>query len=118
VGFFLLLFWIRAGIGGLGLGRFEREREGREGRLTCRTSLLICPTLTRKFKAAIHSFVLSLVSRAKSCRCVTSLSMTYFSRSLGPWEFMLMVFSVMLSMLRSFIGGTFTCERSILGNVF
>jgi hypothetical protein len=43
---------------------------------TCLTSLLICPTFTRKFKAAIHSFVLNRVSRAKSWRCVTSRSMT------------------------------------------
>ena len=46
------------------------------GLLTCRTSLLICPTLTRKFNAAIHSVVLNLVSRAKSWRWDTSRSIT------------------------------------------
>lgn len=56
-------------------------REGTLGTLpTCLTSLEICPTFTRKFNAAIHSVVLSRVSRAKSCRCVTSLSITYVRR--------------------------------------
>jgi len=31
-----------------------------------------------------------------------------------PWEFMTTVFSVILSMFKSFIGGTLTCEGSIL----
>jgi hypothetical protein len=82
--------------------------------LTCRTSLLICPTLTRKFNAAIHSVVLNLVSRAKSWRWDTSRSITYVTRSSFPWEFIMMVFWVMLSILRSFIGGTLTCLGSIL----
>jgi hypothetical protein len=81
---------------------------------TCRTSLLICPTLTRKFNAAIHSVVLNLVSRAKSWRWDTSRSITYVRRSSFPWEFIMMVFSVILSILRSFIGGTLTCLGSIL----
>ena len=52
------------------------ERSQRERKRTCLTSLLICPTFTRKLRAAIHSFVLNRVSRAKSCRCVTSRSIT------------------------------------------
>jgi hypothetical protein len=82
--------------------------------LTCRTSLLICPTLTRKSNAAIHSLVLRRTSRAKSCRCVTSRDITYLRRSSGPWELMTMVFSVMLSILRSFIGGILTFEGSMI----
>jgi len=50
------------------------------GERTCRTSLDIWPTFTRKFNAAIHSAVLNRVSRAKSWRCVTSLSITYVRR--------------------------------------
>jgi hypothetical protein len=83
------------------------------GEHTCLTSLLICPTFTRKLRAAIHSFVLNLVSRAKSCKCVTSRSITYVSRGSDDWELMVTVFSVMLSMFKSFIGGTVICVESI-----
>jgi len=75
--------------------------------------VLICPTCTRKFRAAIHSFVLNLVSRAKSCKCVTSLSITYVNRWSEDWELMVTVFSVMLSILRSFIGGTSIFSEAI-----
>lgn len=67
------------------------------GELTCRTSLLICPTLTRKSNAAIHSLVLKRTSLAKSCRWVTKRAITYLSRSSGPCELITIVFSVILS---------------------
>jgi hypothetical protein len=82
--------------------------------LTCRTSLLICPTLTRKSNAAIHSLVLRRTSLAKSWRCVTSRDITYLRRSSGPWELITMVFSVILSILRSFMGGILTFEGSMI----
>jgi hypothetical protein len=84
--------------------------------LTCRTSLDICPTLTRKLSAAIHSFVLSRVSRAKSWRCVTSRSITYVRRASLPWEFIITVFAVILSIFRSFIGGAPTSVAAMLGD--
>jgi hypothetical protein len=70
--------------------------------------VLICPTFTKKLRAAIHSFVLNRVSRAKSCKCVTKRSITYINLWSELCELMVTVFSVILSMLRSFIGGTLT----------
>lgn len=55
--------------------------------------------------AAIHSSVLSRVSRAKSCRCVTSRAIKYVSRGLPLCELMRIAFGVMLSMVRSSSGG-------------
>ena len=63
---------------------------------------------------AIHSSWLSLVSRAKSCRWVTSLSKMYLRRGSGHWALILCVFSVMLSTVRSINLGILTCEGSML----
>lgn len=78
------------------------EREGS----TCRTSVQICPTWVRNWMPAIHSSKLRRVSRAKSCRCETRRSMTYFSRGSLHCELMRTTFSVMLSMVRSLRTGT------------
>lgn len=45
---------------------------------------------------------------------MTSRSRTYFSLGFGPCELRRMTFSVMLSMVRSFIGGMRTSEGSML----
>lgn len=63
---------------------------------------------------AIHSSVPRRVSLAKSWRCVTSHSRTYFSLWSGPWELRTMTFSVMFSMVRSFMGGILALEGSIV----
>lgn len=42
---------------------------------------------------------------------------TYVRRGSSPWEFMVMVFSVILSMFRSFIGGILTFVGSILAGL-
>jgi hypothetical protein len=81
---------------------------------TCRTSLLIWPTFTRKSSAAIHSVVLNLVSLAKSCRWVTSLSIKYVSLWSELCELIMIVFSVILSIVRSCIGGILMVDGSIL----
>lgn len=64
--------------GGLGWSiastRRERPRMSERRMNSCRTSEEICPTWTRKLRAAIHSFVLNRVSRAKSWRWVTRRS--------------------------------------------
>lgn len=62
----------------------------------------------------IHSSVLSLVSRAKSCRCCTSRSRMYFSLGLGHCELISFTLSVMLSIVRSLRGGTSTSDGSIV----
>ena len=94
--------------------REEKRREGPgENTHTCLTSVHIWPTAVRKLIPAIHSFVLSRVSRAKSWRWVTSLSKTYFVRGSGSFELMMMVFSVIVSALRSFTGGIFILEGSM-----
>lgn len=81
---------------------------------TCRTSEQICPTSVKKRRPVIHSCELRRVSRAKSCRCETRRSRTYFMRGSAHSELMRRVFSVMLSTVRSFMGGMLTCEGSIL----
>lgn len=78
--------------------------------LTCLTSVLICPTLTRKSSPAIHSLVLNLVSRAKSCKCVTSRSRMNFVRTSSPCELIRIVFSVILSAVRFFASGSALLE--------
>lgn len=55
--------------------------------------------------AAIHSSVLSRVSRAKSCRCVTSRAMRYVIRASELCEFIRRVLGVMLWMVKSSSGG-------------
>lgn len=55
--------------------------------------------------AAIHSAVLRRVSRAKSCRCVTSRDMRYVSRASPLCELMRTALGVMLSMVRSSSAG-------------
>ena len=55
---------------------------------------------------AIHSSKLSRVSRAKSWRCETNRSITYFRRGSVHCEFIRCTFSVMFSMVRSFRTGT------------
>lgn len=52
--------------------------------------------------AVIHSSVVSLVSLARSCRCMTVRSRIYFNRRLLHCELMARTFSVMLSIVRSF----------------
>ena len=85
-------------------------------KLTWRTSVHICPVAVKKSMPAFHSLVLSRVSRAKSWRCVTRRSMMYFMRGLGLFEFEIMAFSVMLSAVRSIIGGSFTTAGSIFAD--
>lgn len=72
------------------------------------------PTSVRNCRPAIHSFVLRRVSRAKSCRWVTSRSSTYRRRASSHCELMRMTFSVMLSMVRSLRSGILFWEVSIL----
>lgn len=81
---------------------------------TWRTSLHICPTEVKNCIAPIHSFVLNLVSRAKSCRCVTRRSSRYLNLGSGHLEFIMCTFSVMLSMVRSLRGGMSTLEGSMM----
>lgn len=77
-----------------------------EGTHTCRTSVHVCPTCVRNCIPAIHSSKLSRVSRAKSCRCETSRSITYFSRGSAHCEFIRCTFSVMFSIVKSLRTGT------------
>ena len=76
------------GVGNSAVMGTARTKELERIHHTCRTSLHILPTRVRNSIAAIHSFVLSLVSLAKSCRCVTSLSVRYFNLGSGHCEFM------------------------------
>jgi hypothetical protein len=62
---------------------------------------------------AIHSSKLSRVSRAKSCRCETSRSITYFSRGSAHCEFMRCTFSVMFSIVRFFRTGIVESPRLV-----
>lgn len=55
---------------------------------------------------AIHSSKLRRVSRAKSWRCETRRSITYFKRGSEHWELMRCTFSVMFSIVRSLSTGT------------
>lgn len=73
--------------------------------LTCRTSVQIWPVCVKNWIPCIHSSVLNLVSLAKSCKCLTSLSKTYLLRASLHWLLMRTTFSVMLSMVRSLSGG-------------
>ena len=81
---------------------------------TCRTSVQIWPTDVRKRRPVIHSSWLRRVSRAKSWRCWTMRSSIYFKRGFGHFELISLTLSVMLSMVRSFKGGTSTLEGSIV----
>src|SRR6187549_3491985 len=65
----------------------------------------MCPHAIRKVMAAIHSSVLSRVSRAKSWRCVTRRAIRYVRRALDDWELMRIALGVMLLMVRSRSGG-------------
>lgn len=85
--------------------------------LTCLTSVQIFPTSVRNLSPTIHSALLSLVSRANLCRCVTSRSSTYFRRGFSHCELMAITFSVMLSTVRSFRIGVLVSEGSILNLV-
>ena len=78
------------------------------GERTCLTSLQICPTDVKNKMADIHSLWLRRVSRAKSWTWETSLSMRYFNLGSGHCEFILCTFSVILSIVKSFIGGIST----------
>lgn len=82
-------------------------------KLTWRTSVLICPHPTRKFSAVIHSSVLRRVSRAKSCRCVTSRSIRYRSRGSSHCELIRFALGVMLSIVRLRRGGTFASASAL-----
>lgn len=61
---------------------------------TCRTSVIIWPVAARNWSPAIHSFVLRRVSRAKSCKWVTSRSRTNLNRGFGLFELFTITFSV------------------------
>lgn len=98
----------------LSLSLHAGKREEEEGILTCRTSVQIWPTSVRNRSPVIHSWKLSLVSRAKSCKCDTSRSRTYFMRSSLQSELIWWTFCVILSAVRSFMGGIFTCDGSML----
>lgn len=95
-----------------GLADFEHLMEacqcsGRVGeRLTCRTSVHICPTCVRNCMPAIHSSKLNRVSRAKSWRWDTRRSITYFRRGSEHCELMRWTFSVMFSIVRFLSSGT------------
>ena len=80
-----------------------------------RDEVQIWPVAVRKFIPAVHSEVERRVSRAKSCRWVTRRARRKRSLGEGLRELAVMVFSVMLSMVRSFIGGRVVLEGSILG---
>ena len=72
---------------------------------TCRNSSHFWPTAVKNRRPSIHSLLLSLVSLAKSCKWVTSLSARYLALRSGQFaELILMTLWVMLSTVRFFIG--------------
>ncbi|KAK4674410.1 hypothetical protein QC763_0024040 [Podospora pseudopauciseta] len=99
-----------------GVGEEDEFLCRKQMRPTFRTSLQIFPQAIKNSSPAIHSSVLSRVSLAKSCRCVTSLDSKYVNRWSSDWLLILMVFGVMLSIVKSKSGGPTGPEFSLRGS--